>query len=204
MGVARSPIKRPSLDKLSRNEIQEYEFAHVPGRQPGDTGWWSGSGSRGWGLVTSAPGRLGQDTPVRHHDRSAGAISLDWDSKARVTPASDAGEAGCRLRVKMRCDALRLSNHRGGAPNEYPGSRVAHAERWRSVAAASAVVERREASAPRGVRCASEGMAVVEQRLSAFRFPFVFVVVIASREAAKQSRVGGTESGLLRRKCSSQ
>ncbi len=24
----------------------------------GDTGWWSGSGSRGWGLVTSAPGRL--------------------------------------------------------------------------------------------------------------------------------------------------
>ena len=53
----------------------------------------------------------------------------------------------CRLRV-VRCDALRLSNHRGGRSERVPGSRVARAERWRSVAAASAVVERREASAP--------------------------------------------------------
>jgi hypothetical protein len=51
-----------------------------------------------------------------------------------------------------------------------------------------------------GARAASQDAAVVEQRLSAFRFPFF----IASRKAAKQSRVGGTESGLLRRKRSSQ
>ena len=59
-----------------------------------------------------------------------------------------------------------------GALNEYPGSRVAQAERWRSVAAASAVVERREASAPpRGPRRIARA-EVIEQRLSAFRFPF--------------------------------
>ncbi len=51
------------------------------------TGWRSGCGSRGHGLVTCAPGRLRQDTPGRHHDRTAGAISLDGDRKARVTPA---------------------------------------------------------------------------------------------------------------------
>jgi hypothetical protein len=34
------------------------------------------------------------------------------------------------------------------------------------------VVERREASAPQGARRAREGAAVVEQRFSAFRFPF--------------------------------
>jgi hypothetical protein len=49
---------------------------------------------------------------------------------------------------------------------------VARAERWRSVAAASAVVERREASAPERARAASRDAVVVEQRLSAFRFPF--------------------------------
>ena len=38
----------------------------------GDTGWRSESGSRGQGLVTSAPGRLRDKTPGRHYDRSAG------------------------------------------------------------------------------------------------------------------------------------
>ena len=38
------------------------------------------------------------------------------------------------FREKMRCDALRLSNHRGGRSERVPGSRVARAERWRSVA----------------------------------------------------------------------
>ena len=51
---------------------------------------------------------------------------------------------------------------------------MAQAERWRSVAAASAVVERREASAPRMARAAFvTPAAVTEQRLSAFRFPFL-------------------------------
>ena len=126
-------------------------LAHVQGRRPGDSGRLGECGSRGSRLVTSALGRFGQDTPGRHHDRSAGAISLDWDSKARVTPASDAWKPAVGFRV-MCCDALRLSNHRDGRSEQVPGSRVARAERWRSVATASAVVERREASAPQGAR----------------------------------------------------
>ena len=55
------------------------------------------------------------------------------------------GRVGFRV---MCCDALRLSNHRDGRSEQVPGSRVARSERWRSVATASAVVERREASAP--------------------------------------------------------
>ena len=150
-------------------------LAHVPGRRPGDSGWRGECGSRGSRLVTSAPGRLGQDTPGRHHDRTAGAISLDWDFEARVTPASDAWKPVLWLFLRLRvvcCDVLRLSNHRDGRSEQVLGSRVARAERWRSVAAASAVVERREASAPQGACRAREGTEVVEQRLSAFRFPF--------------------------------
>ena len=52
---------------------------------------------------------------------------------------------------------------------------MARAERWRSVAAASAVVERREASALREARAAPHEAEVVEQRFSAFRFPFSVV-----------------------------
>ncbi len=64
-----------------------------------------------------ALGRLGQDTPGRHHDRTAGAISLGWDSKARVMPASDAwkpavGFASC---VAMRSVFRTIG---AGAPNE--------------------------------------------------------------------------------------
>jgi hypothetical protein len=72
----------------------------------------------------------------------------------------------------MRCEALRLSNHRGGRAEHVPGSRVAQAERWRLVAAASAVVERREASAPRGARRARKGTEVTQHafRRSAFLF----------------------------------
>ncbi len=64
-------------------------------------------------------------------------------------------------RHALRC--ARLSNHRGARSEQVLGSRVARAERWRSVAAASAVVERREASAPKGarriVRCGGYGTA---------------------------------------------
>jgi hypothetical protein len=180
---ALSPIKGPLLDKSSRNGVQTANLAPVPGRWPGDSGWRGECGSRELRLVTLALGRLGQDTPGRHHDRTAGAISLGWDSKARVTPASDAWEAGLRpSRRVLRC--ARLSNHRGARAEQVPGSRVARAERWRSVAAVSAVVERREASGPLlcpppqagedegGGRAASRDAAVVEQRFSAFRFPF--------------------------------
>ena len=159
-------------------------LAPVQGRRPGDSGWRGECGSRGSGLVTSALGRLGQDTPGRHHDRAAGAISLDWDRKARVMPASDAGKPARRLRVKMRCDALRLSNHRDGRSEQVPGSRVARAERWRSVAAASAVVERREASA---LREGAPHRKMRRLRNSAFRrsaFLFSFV-----------ARMSGAKSG---------
>jgi hypothetical protein len=60
--------------------------------------------------------------------------SLDWDRKERVTPAETAHG---------------LSNHRGRALRPGPRKRVAGAELWRSLAAASAVVERRKASALR-------------------------------------------------------
>jgi hypothetical protein len=133
------------------------------------TGWRSGCGSRGHGLVTCAPGRLRQDTPGRHHDRSAGAISLDGDRKARVTPAVTLTVWTVRSAALRRA---RLSNHRGARAGQVPGSRVAEAERWRSVAAASAVVERRQASAPARARAAPQGAEVSKQRLSAFRFPF--------------------------------
>ena len=70
------------------------------------------------GLVTSALGRLGQDTPGRHHDRTAGAISLDWDGKARVTPASDAWEAGIWSALRqMCCDARVFRTIGARAPN---------------------------------------------------------------------------------------
>jgi len=53
----------------------------------GDPGWRSECGSRGRRLVTAVLGRLRQDTPGRHDDRSASASSLDGGDKARVMPA---------------------------------------------------------------------------------------------------------------------
>src|SRR5579863_10516687 len=58
---------------------------------------------------------------------------LDWDRKERVTPAKK---------------ARGLSNHRDRALRPSPRKRVAGAELRRSFAAASAAVERRQASAP--------------------------------------------------------
>ena len=180
------------LDKSSHDEVQTANLAPVPGRRPGDSVRRGECGSRGSRLVTLAPGRLGQDTPVRHHDRAAGAISLGWDIEARVMPASDAWKAGSGFRV-VCCDALRLSNHRDGRSEQVLGSRVARAERWRSVATASAVVERREASGPRrGARRAREGTEVTEHafRRSAFLFSFFVAWVERSetRGGCKASR----------------
>jgi hypothetical protein len=50
----------------------------------------------GVGSSPAHSGGLGKTRAVRHHDRSAGAISLDWDSKARVTPAVTLVEASVR------------------------------------------------------------------------------------------------------------
>jgi len=58
--------------------------------------------------------------------------SLDWDRKERVTPATKARD---------------LSNHRDRALRPGPRKRVSGAELRRSLAAASAAVERRQASA---------------------------------------------------------
>ncbi len=99
----------PCRDRLLTNRhrmgTKRQNLAHVPGRRPGDSVRRGECGSRGQRLVTSALGRLGQDTPDRHHDRYAGAISLGWDSKARVMPASDAWEAGPSASRKnvLRC-----------------------------------------------------------------------------------------------------
>jgi hypothetical protein len=71
---------------------------------------------------------------------------LDWDGRERVTPA----------------------------PTEFrPRKRVTGAERWRSVAAASAVVERRQASARRFARAAPVWRGGWTTRLPAFCFLFI-------------------------------
>ena len=92
-GNRASPIKGQRLDKRLQMSYNP-RISPLTRTPAGDTGRRSGSGSRGRRLVTVAPGRLRQDTPGRHDDRSAGAISLGWDSKARVTPASDESKAG--------------------------------------------------------------------------------------------------------------
>jgi hypothetical protein len=134
---------------MSQLLLQTPNLAALQRRQSGDSGWRGECGSRGRRLVTGALGRFGQDTPGRHHDRSAGAISLDWDSKARVTPAVTLVGDRSWVSLGFLRQALRrarLSNHRGARAEHVAGSRVAQAERW--VATASAVVERREASVP--------------------------------------------------------
>jgi hypothetical protein len=70
-------------------------------------------------------------------------------------------------------------------------------EPWgRRLPLARAVVERRQASASARVRAASDDAEVVEQRLSAFRFLFSFV--IARSETTKQSKKRHFGTGLLR------
>ena len=161
---------------LDKRHVMRYKqrIAHVPGRRPGDSVRRGQCGSRGSRLVTLALGRLGQDTPGRHHDRTAGAISLDWDSKARVTPASDAIEAGFRLRVNMRCDARVFRTIGARVPNK--SQEVAWLELSGGVRSLPQVpwwnAERR---ARRKARAASRDAVVTQQRLSAFRFPFFFV-----------------------------
>ncbi len=190
-----SLIGRQCLDILSLNGVQRTNLAPLPGRWPGDSVRRGECGSRGLRLVTSALGRLGQDTPDRHHDRSAGAISLGWDFEARVMPASDAWKAVAGFRV-MCCDALRLSNHRDVRSELVPGSRVARAERWRSVAAASAVVERREASGPRAGRAGP--VRARRLRNTPFGVPLSFSS-LRGAFATKQSRLCAADPGLLRR-----
>jgi hypothetical protein len=85
------------------------------------TGWRSGCGSRGHGLVTCAPGRLRQDTPGRHHDRSAGAISLDGDRKARVTPAVARWPGVVRPRVAKRASFEPSGRARRPSPRKSRG-----------------------------------------------------------------------------------
>jgi hypothetical protein len=104
VAAAPSPMTRRHLDKSSHDEVQTANLAPVPGRRPGDSVRRGECGSRGSRLVTLALGRLGQDTPVRHHDRAAGAISLGWDFEARVMPASDPWKAALWLsRRVLRC-----------------------------------------------------------------------------------------------------
>jgi hypothetical protein len=111
----------------------------------------AGTVPAGVGSSPARSGGLGKTRAVRHYDRSAGAISLDWDSKARVTPAVTLVGDRSWVSLGFLRQALRrarLSNHRGARAEHVAGSRVAQAERWRWVATASAVVERREASVP--------------------------------------------------------
>jgi hypothetical protein len=80
-------------------------------------------------------------------------MSLDWDRKERVTPVE-------------QCTIFRTIGI--VRPDHVPGS--AGAELWRWFAAASAVVERRQASASRWTRAASDDADGRITRLSAFRF----------------------------------
>jgi hypothetical protein len=119
---------------------------------------------------------------------------LDWDRKERVTPAKTAHG---------------LSNHRGRARRPSPRKRVAGAELWRSLAAASAVVERRKASALRFQRAPrplpsfrasgrerGQSAEVGNTRLPAFRFLFfVFCSFFVAR--MKRSEIRDRHSSFL-------
>jgi len=77
-----------------------------------------------------------------------GGASLDWDRRRRVTPAQTKSQ------------------------ETWP-----EAEPWgRRLPLVRAVVERRQASAPCKARAASQDAADTDQRLSAFRFLFAFVI----------------------------
>ncbi len=97
-------------------------LAHVPGRQPVTPVGGARAVPAGQGSSPWLPGGFGK-TSGRHYDRPA-AMPLDWDRRGRVTPIS--------------------------WPR--PRKNVSGAERWRSFAAASAVVGRRQASALRPAR----------------------------------------------------
>jgi hypothetical protein len=112
--------------------------------------------------------------------------SLDWDRKERVTPAKTAHD---------------LSNHRGRALRPGPRKRVAGAELRRSLAAASAVVERRKASALRFQRAPrplpsfrasgrqrGQGAEVGSTRLPAFRFLFFCFFVARMKRSEIRDR----------------
>jgi hypothetical protein len=77
-----------------------------------------------------------------------------------------------------------------------PGSALAGAERWRSVAAASAVVERRQASARRFARAAPAG-AVVEYASAGVPPLFLFrgFVRWVERSETHQNNCGGLRRG---------
>ncbi len=152
----------------------------------------AGAVPAGGGSSLPLPGRLGQDTPGRHHDRSAGAISLDWDSKARVMPASDAGEAGPPASRKnaLRCaPSFEPSGRaRRTSPRKSRGSRLSGGVRslpqvpwWNA--------ERR---ARRKARAARK-RGGYGTRLSAFRFPFFFVAWV-ERSETRDSLSGGNAS----------
>ena len=120
--------------------------------------------------------------------------SLDWDRKERVTPAKNAHG---------------LSNHRGRTLRPGPRKRVAGAELWRSLAAASAVVERRKASALRFQRAPrplpsfrasgrerGQGAEVGSTRLPAFRFLFFSFFFVARMKPTGPARSGRPDDRL--------
>ena len=103
-------------------------------------------GSRGRRFVTSVPGRLWAEASGRHYDRPAGL---------RLPPLYWRWQGPGNTRSCV-------------APSQEV--RETGTELWRSFAAASAVVERREASARRSARAASRRVRPWTTRLSAFRF----------------------------------
>jgi hypothetical protein len=111
-------------------------------------------------------------------------------AKARVIPAVRQGSPFVSGSGFAKCAIFRTIGTRARLR---PRKCVAEAERWRSVAAASAVVERRQASCPLpfphpacgegkgGGSAAPQGAEVTEQRLSAFRFLFFFSFLFLRR-----------------------
>jgi hypothetical protein len=163
-----SRIAGRRLEHLSSLPLDsENNLAHVPGRQPVTPAGGAGAVPAGGGSSPSPPGGFGQ-TSGRHYDRPA-AMSLDWDRRGRVTPAS------FKLRMifsENRYPLFRII--RSAASQEERSG----AERWRSFAAASAVVGRRRASALRSARDRIPiGCGRKVTRLSASRRP-VFVCFV--------------------------
>ncbi len=121
------------------------EFRSLKGRQPVTPADAAGAVPAGGGSSPPLPGGSGELRPAGTMTGLRGN-PLDWDRKERVTPAVTHERAGF---PDHALQSVRSFEPSGPCARPSPRKRVSGAELWRSLAAASAVVERRQASALR-------------------------------------------------------
>jgi hypothetical protein len=143
-----------------RGELKRRPLAHLTGRQPVTPVDGASCGSRGRRLVTAAPGRL-RASSGRHYDRP-GRCSLDWDRRARVTPAEEREVFRPRLAEPYRTGRPAKSQETWPGADSLGRRKSPWSKpRWNA--------DRRARPDRRVPRASAE---VSAQRLSAFRFLF--------------------------------